>query len=199
MKLSDLIANHENITLKDLGSKTCDTFLDIFNKAKIPLTIDEQTRLSELPELFNRLSDDDKAAALDLDIPDSVLNTPVAPGIPNSPEPLKKQASDLKSIIAAPRRENYGRIFIGALFCIIMAFSILTFTGAIAIVSIKKMEFPPTGLCGIIVIASGYIAWFYMGIINKERRDILSALVGNKLDSGMIGNIIDVIKSRRRE
>lgn len=199
MKLSDLITNHENITLGDLGSKQCTCLLSLFDKAKIPLNISPETKLCQLTDLFKGLTDDQRNNALNLDIPDNVMSpAPQTTGIADSQVSLTKQAADLKSIIAAPRRENYGRIYIGALFCIIMAFTIITFVAAIVIVAIKKMEFPPTGLSCVLVISSGYIAWFYMGIINKERRDILTALVGNKLDSGMIGNIIDIIKRPRR-
>ena len=100
--------------------------------------------------------------------------------------------------IASPdKRELRLRQVIGGLFSFVLAFTILAFTSVVVMVCIERKELPSATLAGIIILPTMMVTWYYMGIINRERRDILSAVVGDKINSSVIADVISAVKNRR--
>lgn len=143
----------------------------------------------DLKTFLDTLNDDDKVRwnALIVDY------TPVV--VPSTPVIDPDQ---LQALAKPDKTERISRQLIGGLFCLVMAFTILVLTSTVAIVSIDKKEFPSTTLVATIVIPSMMVAWYYMGIINKERKDILSAVLGDKVNSSTLADVIVAFKNRRQ-
>jgi len=100
--------------------------------------------------------------------------------------------------IAKPDKyEVRSRRLVGAMFAMVLAFTILIFTSVVAVVCIDRKELPSATLAGIIILPTMMVTWYYMGIINRERRDILSAVVGDKINSSVVADVITALRSRR--
>ncbi|URG14240.1 hypothetical protein [Pectobacterium phage vB_ParM-25] len=108
---------------------------------------------------------------------------------------VKKEIRDLTE--PSPG-ERMARNWMGVLMCLVMAGCNIAITAATVIVSIARKEFPSTMLVATVIIPTMCIAWYYMGIINKERRDILSAVFGDNLKNGTIGEIVSVVRNRNK-
>lgn len=108
---------------------------------------------------------------------------------------VKKEIRDLTE--PSPG-ERMARNWMGVLMCLVMAGCNIAITAAAVIVSIARKEFPSTMLVATVIIPTMCIAWYYMGIINKERRDILSAVFGDNLKNGTIGEIVSVVRNRNK-
>lgn len=112
-----------------------------------------------------------------------------APKPPLSPE-------QLDSIAKPDRMEKITRQLVGGLYSLVLAYTILTFTTVIAMVAFDKKEFPSATLSAIIIVPTMMVAWYYMGIINRERRDILSALAGDKVNFSNLSSILEIFKKK---
>lgn len=111
------------------------------------------------------------------------------PKPPLSPE-------QLDSIAKPDRMEKITRQLVGGLYSLVLAYTILTFTTVIAMVAFDKKEFPSATLSAIIIVPTMMVAWYYMGIINRERRDILSALAGDKVNFSNLSSILEIFKKK---
>lgn len=185
MNFEEIVSTHQALTLGELENSNSSSFFAVVNALGLQDIFTPDTPIKDIPALLNTLTQDqsDQLRQVDIRLDSATPTTPGTPGV-----------EDLKAISSLSPRESNGRFFIGALFCLVMAFTIIVFTMVIALVAVKRMEFPSTTLCAVIVLPTMYVAWFYMGIINKERRDILSALVGTKISPGAIAAIIDAIR-----
>lgn len=191
MTFDEIIVNHASLTLGDLGDLNSNAFFDAVSELGLQDTFTPDTPMKDVAGLIAALPAD---VAEKLRSVDFKLDPTPQPGSTDSAAP---GVEDLKAIGTLSPRESIGRLIVGSLFCLVMAFTIITFTIGITLVAIHRMEFPSTTLCAVIVLPTMYVAWFYMGIINKERRDILSALVGSKISPSVITSIIDAIKKPR--
>lgn len=150
----------------------------------------EAPTVKELKTFLNNIEEgDEKDRWLQLQVDAS---PPAAPGASPTIDPAA-----IKDLATPDKTEKFSRQIIGALFCLVAAFTLLVFTVTIAIVAIDRKEFPPTGLSLTIVGSSMMVTWYCMGIINKERRDMLSAVVGDKINSSTLGDVITAIRTRR--
>lgn len=123
---------------------------------------------------------------MDLDVDDKTVdkNTSAVPPLTLSPEYL---------------REAKTRATIGRIMCIVLAVMTLMYTATICWVSIERKEFPDWFLVLVVVGPVLGIGWQYMGLINKERRDLLSVVLGdNQAGGGFVGSFFDFLASRRR-
>lgn len=185
MNFEEVVTTHQALTLGELENSNTSSFFAVVNTLGLQEIFTPYTPIKDIPALLATLTQEqaDQLRQVDIQLDPSLPTTSTAPGV-----------EDLKAISSLSPRESNGRFFIGALFCLVMAFTIIIFTMVIAMVAVKRMEFPSTTLCAVIVLPTMYVAWFYMGIINKERRDILSALVGSKISPGAITAIVDAIR-----
>lgn len=120
------------------------------------------------------------------------------PEVDTPPQPTPVIHPEVINEIAKPDKyEIRSRRLIGAMFAMVLAFTILVFTSVVAVVCIDKKELPSATLAGIIILPTMMVTWYYMGIINRERRDILSAVVGDKINSSVIADVVNALRNRR--
>lgn len=104
----------------------------------------------------------------------------------------------LNSIIGDNER-NDERDRVGRRVTYAMVICCMAIISVICYVSIVNKQFPDAFLSVITVGFLAMIGWFYMGLINKERRDILSVLVGEKVDNGIVESIFNAVINRRKK
>lgn len=189
MTFDEMITNHSALTLGDLGDEEHSTFFNAVAQMGLQDKFPPQTLLKDIPGLLAELPPEtaDRLRATELTVE-------VTAEVPPEDTTSIPGVEDLKAITAISPREGNGRMIIGSLFCLVMAFTIIVFTMIIAMVAVHRMEFPSTTLTAVIVLPTMYVAWFYMGIINKERRDILSALVGSKISPSAVVALVEAIR-----
>lgn len=96
------------------------------------------------------------------------------------------------------QREARIRAVIGVTMCAVLGIMALMFTATICWVALERKEFPDMFLILVVVGPVMGIGWLFMGLINKERRDLLSVVLGdNQAGGGVLGTVIDVLASRR--
>ena len=114
-----------------------------------------------------------------------------------SAQPAGTSQTAVPATAKPDKYEIRSRRLIGAMFAMVLAFTILVFTSVVAVVCIDKKELPSATLAGIIILPTMMVTWYYMGIINRERRDILSAVVGDKINSSVIADVVNALRNRR--
>lgn len=121
---------------------------------------------------------------MNLDVDDSTVGKPTGtPPLTLSPE---------------YQREARVRAVIGVTMCAVLGLMALMFTATICWVAIDRKEFPDWFLVLVVVGPVMGIGWLFMGLINKERRDLLSVVLGDSQASGgVLGTIFDVLAARR--
>lgn len=126
---------------------------------------------------------------------ETIRNLVISDRLINNAGGVQKEIRDLTEPSAG---ERMARNWMGVLMCMVMAGCNIAITAATVIVAIARKEFPSTMLVATVIIPTMCIAWYYMGIINKERRDILSAVFGDNLKNGTIGEIVSVVRNRNK-
>ena len=123
---------------------------------------------------------------MNLDVDDKTVetNTSAKPPLTLSPE---------------YQREARIRAVIGVTMCIVLGVMALMSSATICWVSVDRKEFPDWFLVLVVVGPVMAIGWQFMGLINKERRDVLSVVLGdNQAGGGFVGTFFEFLASRRR-
>lgn len=145
--------------------------------------------MKELKDYFNSRPDDEHKSIL---LAKEIIEP--AKAEPTPPPVIHPEA--INAIAKPDRHERIIRQVIGGLFSFVLAFTILAFTAVVVLVCVEKKELPSATLAGIIILPTMMVTWYYMGIINRERRDILSAVVGDKINSSVIADVITAVRKR---
>ena len=96
------------------------------------------------------------------------------------------------------QREARIRAVIGIVMCVVLGLTTLAAMGTVCAVAVMDKTFPDILLIAVILFPTTCIAWQFMGLINKERRDVLSVVLGdNPNSSGILGTVLDVLAARR--
>lgn len=189
MKVSELLAMRPG-TLGVTGVLLTDgralvTVLDEYEEVDVS---PGRVSIAMVNEALMKLSPEHREAFLDLDISeDTVEEAPALtpPTITLSPE---------------YQREAKQRASIGFIMCLVLAIETLALTGVISFVAIARKEFPDWLLISVISFPVWALSWFFMGLINKERADVVSAVLGidRSNQPGMVASILEVLLNRRR-
>jgi hypothetical protein len=189
MKVSELLAMRP-VTLGVTGVLLTDgralvTVLDEFNEVELS---PGRVSIANVSEALLKLSPEAREAFLALEVAeDTVEEAPALtpPSITLSPE---------------YQREAKQRASIGFIMCLVLAIETLALTGVISYVAVVRKEFPDWLLISVISFPVWALSWFFMGLINKERADVVSAVLGidRSNQPGMMASILEVILNRRR-
>lgn len=196
MIISDILDSDETIPLTYYAVTDTSTLNDFF-RTLAPGYVGDNPTIKDLKEFLSTRPDDEhKFIWLNQEISEINSDPAQADSTINSASSIDPE--QLNNLAKPDRMERITRQIVGGLYSIVMAFTIVIFTSVVAIVAIDKKEFPSATLVAIIIVPTMMVAWYYMGIINRERRDILSAIAGDKINSSVIGGIIDVVMKRRQ-
>jgi hypothetical protein len=189
MKVSELLAMRP-VTLGVTGVLLTDgralvTVLDEFNEVELS---PGRVSIANVSEALLKLSPEAREAFLALEVAeDTVEEAPALtpPTLTLSPE---------------YQREAKQRASIGFIMCLVLAIETLALTGVISYVAVVRKEFPDWLLISVISFPVWALSWFFMGLINKERADVVSAVLGidRSNQPGMMASILEVILNRRR-
>ena len=96
------------------------------------------------------------------------------------------------------QREARIRAVIGMVMCVVLGLTTLMAMVTVCAVAVLDKAFPDLMLIAVILFPTTCIAWQFMGLINKERRDVLSVVLGdNQSNGGVLGTVLDVLAARR--
>lgn len=104
------------------------------------------------------------------------------------------EAKDLVSSLPS----TGSREKIGIIVSVILMIACMLFTVQICWVGYLNRTFPDIMLVIVVLFPLTALAWFYMGLINKERRDVLSAIVGDSGQEGILTTILSALAARRK-
>lgn len=114
---------------------------------------------------------------------------------------VEKTPNTVPPLTVSPeyQREAKVRAVIGVTMCVVLAVMALMFAATICWVSIDRKEFPDWFLVLVVVGPVMGIGWLFMGLINKERRDLMSVVLGDsQAGGGFVGAFFDFLAARRK-
>lgn len=186
--VSDMLTSPDNLGIGSMKAvPSQESLRALLIRSGLVIADDKVVTVKVLRDFLNSMTDETAK--------DGIMRTELDERVP-IPSPPTIDPAAIKHIATPDRKEQFSRQLIGGMYSMVLAFTIIAFTSTVVIVSIDTKTFPSTMLAAVIIIPTMMVAWYYMGIINKERRDLLSAVVGDKVNPTMVGEIIDVVRNR---
>lgn len=189
MKVSELLAMKPG-TLGVTGVLLTDgrlliKVLDDFDGVEVAVG---RVSINMVNNLLPKLSEEDQDAFMSLEVDE------------NTTEDVTPLEPPTLHLSPGYEREAALRARMGFMMCVVLAIAVLAITASVCAVSLYRKEFPDVMLIAVILCPVMAIAWLFMGLINKERSDILSAVLGSSGgNTTVFGTVLDALASRKNK